>query len=491
MLGRLARVLFVVVALAPALAASSGSKGAVPLKAWREGPVRLLLSRDESERFGALHTDEERRTFIEAFWAGLETAPDAAGRRFRETFERRSAVADERYQNIYEPGWSSIRGRVYILLGEPSTIRHESGGPKAVEKEVWVYDGAGEPQGGLEVAFYRCIDGTYRTDPACDVVRDQDSVSFDWERNNYLRTLRMANPDLSFSRIQQMLIELLAALPREAAPPSLTAKAPAESAPKDDAGSSAASEGALAVAPYYFRAQDGSVLVFLTLAMRDDTPAETPSQYLAAASFERVDKGGAKVPGTAVHTTPLDPVARDGRAPTFFGRAYLEPGRTYAARYALRDEGKGELLVRHDELTVPDLRTGLSASSLVLAERFGPASDGSGPYQIGSEEVVPRVGATFRRSELLRLYLQVYGAALDPEKRAARVDVAFRFERIVAGAGKRFRKPYSVREAAGSAMGLALPIGDWPTGPYRVSVDLHDRVSGERVSAEGTFTIIE
>jgi hypothetical protein len=92
---------------------------------------------------------------------------------------------------------------------------------------------------------------------------------------------------------------------------------------------------------------------------------------------------------------------------------------------------------------------------------------------------------------MLRLYVQVYGAAIDPARQAPRVDVVFRFERMVKGAPKRFRKPFSIREAAGAAIGLEVPVGDWPAGSYLVSVDLHDRVSGERIESRGAFTILE
>ena len=133
----------------------------------------------------------------------------------------------------------------------------------------------------------------------------------------------------------------------------------------------------------------------------------------------------------------------------------------------------------------------MSSGSLVPAERFGPVKNGTGPFQVGSEEIVPKPDASFRRSELLRLYVQVYGAAIDPERQAPRVDVAFRFQQMVKGEPKKFGKPFSVREAAGGAMGLALPIGDWPPGEYRVSVELRDRVSGERLIVPGAFTIRE
>jgi hypothetical protein len=136
------------------------------------------------------------------------------------------------------------------------------------------------------------------------------------------------------------------------------------------------------------------------------------------------------------------------------------------------------------------MNAGFSASSIVPAQAFGPATPGSGRFHVGSEEVVPKSGGAFLRSDLLRLYLQVYDAAVDVKTSQARVDVSFRFYRTANGAAKRYGKPFSVRGASGASMGLALPIGDWPPGPYRVDVELHDRVADRRTAAEGRFSIV-
>jgi hypothetical protein len=130
-------------------------------------------------------------------------------------------------------------------------------------------------------------------------------------------------------------------------------------------------------------------------------------------------------------------------------------------------------------------------SSVVPAEQYGPAKAEPSPFQVGSEEVIPKTGGAFRRSDLLRLYLQVYEAKVDPTTARRRVDVSFRFYRVVKGASKRHGKPFSIRAAARPSMGLALPIGDWPTGSYRVVVDLYDRVSTARTSAEASFSVVD
>jgi hypothetical protein len=157
----------------------------------------------------------------------------------------------------------------------------------------------------------------------------------------------------------------------------------------------------------------------------------------------------------------------------------------------VKDAARDEIFLRSALLVVPYLSGGFSASSVVPAGEFGPAGPGIDGFEVGSEEVVPKAGGVFRRSELLRLYLQVYDAKPDPETQTPRVDLVFNFYHTVKGSSKRYGRPLKVRAATGASMGLDLRIGDWPPGPYRVVVDLHDRVGDGRITTEGAFTIVE
>jgi hypothetical protein len=255
---------------------------------------------------------------------------------------------------------------------------------------------------------------------------------------------------------------------------------------------------ALENATYFFRAKDGTILTLLTLELLASREGAGPPvaglnpSYLGAASVEETGRRGEDLPETSARAVALDAAKGPGKDGTanFVGRVYLEPGRTYAVRYAVKDGPRDEIFVRSALLGVPNLGRGFSTSSIVPAEQFGPAGPGAGNFQVGSEEVVPKAGGVFRRSELLRLYLQVYDAAIAPETLMPRVDVVFKFYRPINGTRKRYGKPCSVRGAVGASMGLALPIGDWPTGPYRVVVELHDRVSDARTTTEGSFSIV-
>lgn len=501
----LIRGLAIAVALTGAGDAWTGSS----LKDWRDGPVASLLTPEEYREYGKLASDDARRSFIEGFWRAIDAGSGASPGLYRETFHRRCAAIDDRFKGSGFPGWRTDRGRVFLALGEPVSVRHEAGSVNALEREIWSYGGSTggtrEAEPPLSIVFYRCRDGSYRLDGSCAVERNPTSVAYDAERTAYFRKLRDENPALGIgigggAALGGYLLAVPGgiALPVQAAPRTAARRDLRATAPT---GGGAPGIHALENAAYFFRAQDGSVLTLLTVELLADREgaragggSADPEAYVGAASVEETGRRGEDLPYSSAREVALDRVPRggdEGDAAAFFGRVYLQPGRTYAVRYAVKDGARDQVFVRNDLVGVPELSHGFSVSSVVPAAEYGPAVTGDDRFQIGSEEVVPKVGGLFRRSELLRLYLQVYDAALHPETSAPRVDVVFRFFRLIKGVTKRVGKPFSVRGATGASMGLALPIGDWPTGPYRVVVELHDRVSDARATAEGAFTIVD
>ena len=472
------------------------------LKGWRDGPVRGLLTQDQFREFGELRTDSARTAFIDRFWRELEDRSSGPNGNYRETFENRCEAANARFATGGQEGWQTDRGRVFLALGEPSSVRREPGDAHAIEKEIWTYGAAGDrPETSLRIAFYRCADGGYMLDASCPIELDTTSVSYDDERADYFRKLRDEMPASDSARLAAMLSELL--LPIPGGVPLVRPRPPETSAsrvsPPARAGVTAAAPSAHALedATYFFRAVDGTVLALMTLELlppREDLKLgkAQPASYLGAVTLEETGRRGEDLPDTSPKTLTLDAIATHGRQDRagFLARTHLRAGRTYAMRYAVEDGARDEIFVRNALVGVPDLSAGFSASSIVPAESFGPAGAGPDLFQVGSEQVVPRPGGAFRRGELLRLYLQVYDAKIDEATAKARVDVVFRFYRVGNGLAKRYGKPFSVRGAAGASMGLALPIGDWPTGPYRVEVELWDRVAERRTSAEGQFSIV-
>jgi len=451
-----------------------GAAGEDPGRRWKDGPVRILLTPAESRRYARLETPEARRLFVQRFWARLDPEPATARNEFRETFEERAAEASRRFAESVVPGWATDRGRAFLLLGEPTEIRTLDPGWSGTGREIWTWSAEQTGAGRLEIPFDRGVDGRMRIPQGTGVADDghqEEEIQDLWRR-----ALRTGAGSLAQSALAIRLAERnwlgtsgdpLPSLPVVAGRPIDADGPPADAT---------AGAGRLQEGVWFFQARDASIVALFALRPAD------PDQLSRAWIWPSDSPEGVR------GARPIPLAVEEGM---HAGRVWLEPGE-YEVRWAVEDPARKSRTVRSVLVSAPELGVGgLAASSVVPAERFGPAPSADRPFAIGSEEIVPRPDGAFRRGETLRLYLQVYGAAEDPTSGEPRVDVRFRFERQVRGRWRREGNPLVVRAAHGASMGLALPVGDWPTGEYRVRVDLRDRVSGTSAVTEGAFRIVD
>jgi len=97
-------------------------------KKWLNEDVRWIISPEELTAFKALSNDEERDAFIENFWQRRDPTPDTEENEFKEEHYRRIAYANEHFA-AGRAGWRTDRGRIYIVFGPPDEIEaHPSGG---------------------------------------------------------------------------------------------------------------------------------------------------------------------------------------------------------------------------------------------------------------------------------------------------------------------------------------------------------------------------
>lgn len=128
-------------------------------RAWLDD-VRPIMTRGEREAFALFRTEEDRARFREAFWRARDPDPATPANEFQREYERSLAFAREAYGGAH-----TDRGRVYLLLGKPSTLNRYAGEQDLVECEVWGYSGLsrrGLPP-FLNFLFYRPRDmGEFR-----------------------------------------------------------------------------------------------------------------------------------------------------------------------------------------------------------------------------------------------------------------------------------------------------------------------------------------
>lgn len=466
-----------------------------PNRAWRDGPVRYLLSDSEYKRYGRLKSEDSRAAFVERFWYRLDPYPDTKANEFRETFRARCREAEARFSDSRGPGWRSDRGRVYLALGEPETMERLPGDPRSIGRDVWTYTtpASGNP---IRVIFYRGTDGIYRLDP-----RNAERVDpFDPDdRKALVERFRDSNPGLGRIRSANIVSGyLFQILVRDSASEGVSPWAGVDAGRRDDPGTGGMAEepalGRLLEDVFYFQAVDGSVLAMLTLEVVSDENRRAEGEIPPYTAVAHVSASADVAVGGAQRTVTLSPfpaeIAREKQL--FVGRVYLEPGTSQRIRYVVTDSSRNTLLLRTATLRAPELGSGtLSASSLVPAERFGPAPADGSRFAVGSEEVVPRPSAAFRQGEPLRLYLQVYDATVHARTYQYDVNLEFEFQRYNGRRWKRHGKKLHVRGAYGASLGLALPIGDWPPGDYRAEVILEDKLTGIRTETGARFTVTD
>jgi GWxTD domain-containing protein len=91
-------------------------------KNWDDTAVQFLMTADEKAAFKKLKSDADAETFIELFWARRDPTPGTPRNEWKEMFEKRVALADESFDEPRTKGSLTDRGRIFLLLGTPTSM---------------------------------------------------------------------------------------------------------------------------------------------------------------------------------------------------------------------------------------------------------------------------------------------------------------------------------------------------------------------------------
>jgi hypothetical protein len=136
---------------------------------------------------------------------------------------------------------------------------------------------------------------------------------------------------------------------------------------------------------------------------------------------------------------------------------------------------------------VPPPSAELRLSDWTWAERVEPLAykalaSYDEPYHVGPYRIVPRLSATFRAGDTLRLFFEIYGGTPP-------FQVTYRVEgQELDGSWVALGKPAS-GDPASESQGWELVTSDrWPLGEYRVRIEVADR-EGRRLEAGAPFRL--
>ncbi len=117
--------------------------GEQPDERWAEGPVKWLITAEETAAWAALTGEAERAEFVEKFWERRNPNPGSPDNPARTEFDRRVAFADSYFQlDEQQRGSLTDPGMVFVLLGPPNRTGRK---PILGSEDTNISDGASVP----------------------------------------------------------------------------------------------------------------------------------------------------------------------------------------------------------------------------------------------------------------------------------------------------------------------------------------------------------
>lgn len=114
--------------------------------------TRYIMLEQEKEVFMQLASDVERAAFVETFWKMRDPTKGTPQNEYKNELIRRFNYANKTFgRSSAREGWRTDQGRIYIILGEPTSKERFYGTLGLYPCEVWYY--YGDPSKGLPTHF--------------------------------------------------------------------------------------------------------------------------------------------------------------------------------------------------------------------------------------------------------------------------------------------------------------------------------------------------
>jgi GWxTD domain-containing protein len=497
-----------------------------PYKKWLNEEVVWIITPEERTAFGRLETDDERQQFIEQFWLRRDPTPDTEENELKEEHYRRIAWANDRFASGV-PGWKTDRGMVYIKYGPPDERQeHPTGGPGVRD----ISEGGGETTFfPYEQWRYRYIEGVGQ-DVNIEFV-DQSMTNqyrMTWNPSDKDALLRvpgagltlyeqmgMADKSDRFSTANPMMLGQ--------GPLSNTAqmnmfdrmqryvnleKAPTIKFKDLDAVVNSTIRYNLLpmkVRTDYIPVTESSVLTSLTIQFnredlqfrQKDGVAEALVNLTARITTMTGRRIGQPIEQVVSVRGPAEQLATLQQGQAIYNKTVsLLPGR-YKLTVVAKDV-VGENLVNYDvALNVPAFSEDtLATSSLILAdqlEKVPTRSIGDGMFVIGSSKVRPKMDETFKRTDTLGIYMQIYNFEADETTHKPAGNVSYEIVRN--GSNEKvleFSEDVNALSGGASQMIIEkrLKLDNMAPGEYTLNIKVTDSKRNETVTPSAKFKVI-
>jgi GWxTD domain-containing protein len=504
-----------------------------PYKKWLDEDVVWIITDEEKAAFKQLSNDEERDSFIEAFWQRRDPTPDTEENEYKEEHYQRIAYANEHFAAGI-PGWKSDRGRIYIMYGKADEIEsHPSGGSyeRPMEEgggetstfpfEDWRYrylEGIGQE---VIIEFVdNCMCGEYHmtmdrsekdallyTPNAGLTMWEQMGMASKTQRfsgGNGLERLGLGPDSASQNAKEFDRLEQFAKLQ---APPPVKYK---------DLEEIVNSKIVLNPMPFdvrtdFVKVTSDTVLVPVTIQMKN--------RDITFVNKDGIQRGTVNIfarfttlTGKVVQTFE-DPVQVDvpeellprtaENSSVYWKSIPLRPGR-YKLEIAVKDVNGDRRGVWSRGIIVPDFSDDkLATSTLIVADQMEPVPTktiGAGSFVIGTMKVRPRVAgvdgkpALFKkdRDPKLNFWMQVYNLGID--KTTNKPSATFEYAIVNMATNKAVIQKIESTESMGNlgdqvTLQKSIVVANLQPGTYKIDIKVNDNISKQTIDPSAVFAV--
>jgi len=503
-----------------------------PYKKWLDEDVIWIITDEEKQAFKQLSNDEERDSFIEAFWQRRDPTPDTEENEYKEEHYQRIAYANEHFAAGI-PGWKSDRGRIYIMYGKADEVEsHPSGGTyeRPMEEgggetstfpfEQWRYrylEGIGQE---VIIEFVdTCMCGDYhmtmdRSEKDALLYTPNAGLTM-WEQMGMAtKTQRFQGgglerlglgPDSASQQTKQF--DRLETFAKLQAPPPVKYK---------DLEEIVNTKITLNPMPFdvrtdFVKVTSDTVLVPVTIQMknRDITFVNKDGIQRGTVNiFARFTTLTGKIVQTFEDPVQVDVpeelLPRTAENSSVYWKAIpLRPGR-YKLEIAVKDVNGDRRGVWSRGVIVPDFSDEkLATSTLIVADQMEPVPTktiGTGSFVIGTMKVRPRVAAAdgkpalFKKAhdQKLNFWMQVYNLGID--EKTHKPSATFEYAIINMATNKSVIQKLESTDTMGNVgeqvtLQKSIAAANLQPGIYKIDIKVNDNISKQTIDPSAVFAV--
>ncbi len=433
-------------------------------KAWLDS-VHPIVTTDEAKKFKDLKDKADREEFKKIFWARRDPDLETPENEYQTEYAKLVAIVDPRFKKGGEIGSRNDCGKIFILMGEPTTIQHDQEG----SGESWKYKDEKRFVGGEAIVSFN---------DAC-----HGPVSADFDRQlDRLAEGKIVHPNIDYRfGADGHLVKLVDLLPKPT-PGQALLKAPRQDYPLETQVTFMKTEGGgtAVVGTVRGKVQEG-------MEVQDAGGKKTLKVTVVGQALSAEGK-----PAAFAEQEEAADVRPDGSFLATF-RMLLNPG-TYTVKGGALEVKTGKGSVAEVKTEVPDLNTGGLTATLIplrdVEDLPSAVVDNNHAYQgfaLAKVRLIPLFGTTFTKDDSVMMFFQFYDAQVDPATSKATAIASVSIQKAGKTLAKAPDQPFDT-VVGGNVVG-PIPFKDFTPGSYAAQVKIVDSVAKKEVVKQFTFEI--